>query len=59
MDPPGIESTKGLLAIPAENVALDLDEGINPSHSHLVRKKTTFGKEKEIEEGQKMPTVSW
>jgi hypothetical protein len=40
------------VAIPTENVALTLDEGINASKSHLVRK------EKVVEEGRKMPTVS-
>jgi hypothetical protein len=58
MNPLGIAPMKRLVAILAENVVLDLDEGINPSKSHLVRRKTTSGKEKAIEEGRKMPTVS-
>jgi len=57
MNPLGIVPTKRLVAIPAENVVPDLEEGINPSKSHLVRRKTTSEKEKTIEEGWKMPTV--
>ncbi len=58
MNPPEIASSKRLVTIPEENVALDLDEGVNPSKSHLVRKKTASRKEKTIEEDRKMPTVS-
>jgi hypothetical protein len=58
MNTPGIAPTKRLVAIPVENVVLDLNEGLNPSESHLVRRKTTSRKEKAIEEDRRMPTIS-
>jgi len=58
VNPPGIASTKRLVTILEENVALDLDEGINPSKSHLVRRKTISRRKMAVEEGPKMPTIS-
>jgi hypothetical protein len=46
------------MTIPEENVALDLDEGINPSKSHLARKKTASRKEMVTEEDPKLPIIS-
>jgi hypothetical protein len=52
-----IASTKRLVAILEENVALDLNEGIKPSKSHQVRKTTTSGRKLAVEEDRKTPII--
>jgi hypothetical protein len=58
MNTTGITTMKRLEVTSEANVALDTEEGTNPSKSHQVRKTTTSKKERAVEDGQKMPTIS-
>jgi hypothetical protein len=57
MNTTGIMTMKRLMAIPEVNVALDLNEGIGSSKSHIVTKMTTSGRKLAIEEDRKIPIV--